>query len=239
MAEERPAPAPAAGDQAPAADAGAATTVVRKKKKKKKLGKLTFLFWLILLALGTATGMHLSGIWDGRPLFWTIVPNIPYVGKQLADFFQVPEYYALSVSERRAVELEQWQRRLDAQERALESRDIEQMTVYENRELALVELSRDVARLQRRLRQQQSEQAAAGNAEGATAEEQELMNQVARTYQDMSARNAAAVVEQLRDSLAVELMMKLPNDARASIMGKLKPTKAARITELMSRPQQR
>lgn len=230
MADERPAPA----GEAPAS----APVVVKKKKKKKKLGKLTFFFWLLLLALGTATGMHLSGIWDGRPLFWTIIPKVPYVGKQLSEFFQVPEFYALSVGERRAVELEQWQRRLDAQERALESRDIERMTVYENRELALVELSRDVSRLQRRLRNQQAEQAAQGNAEGASEAEQELMNQVARTYQDMSARNAAAIVEQLRDTLAVELMMKLPNDARASIMGKLKPTKAARITELMSRPQQ-
>ncbi len=230
MAEERP----AAGEQASAPS----EPIVRKKKKKKKLGKLTFFFWLVLLALGTATGMHLSGIWDGRPLFWTIIPNVPYVGKQLSEFFQVPEYYALSIGERRAVELEQWQRRLDAQERALQSRDVEQMAIYENREIALVELSRDVSRLQRRLRNQQAEQAAQGQAEGATEAEQELMNQVARTYQDMSARNAAAIVEQLRDALAVELMMKLPNDARASIMGKLKPTKAARITELMSRPQQ-
>ena len=111
------------------------------------------------------------------------------------------------------------------------------MTVYDNRELALVELSRDVSRAQRRLRTQQAEIAAQGNEEGASAEEQELMNQVARTYQDMSPKSAAAVVEQLRDAMAVELLMRLPNDARASIMGKIKPTKAARITELMARPQ--
>ena len=233
MAEERPAPAAPAGEGA----APASEPVVKKKKKKKKLGKITFLFWLILLGLGTATGMHLSGIWDGRPLFWTIIPNVPYVGKQLAEFFQVPEFYALSVGERRAVELEQWQRRLDAQERELQNRDVEQMTVYDNRELALVELSRDVSRAQRRLRTQQAEIEAQGSAEGASAEEEELMNQVARTYRDMSPRNAAAAIEKLRDSLAVELMMKLPNDVRASILSKLKPTKAARITELMSRPQ--
>lgn len=210
--------------------------IVRRKKKKKKLGKLTFFFWLILLALGTATGMHLSGIWDGRPLFWSIIPHVPYVGKQLADFFQVPEFYALSVGERRAVELEQWHRRLDAQERAIESNDIARLTVYDNREMALLELSRDVARRQRRLNEQQANLNTSGNS-GPTESEQELMNQVARTYQDMSARNAAAVVEQLRDSLAVELLMRLPNDARASIMGKIKPTKAARITELMAHPQ--
>ena len=226
MAEERP----------QAQDAAPSEPIVRKKKKKKKLGKLTFFFWMILLALGTATGMHLSGIWDGRPLFWTIIPKIPYVGQQLSEFFQVPEFYALSVGERRAVELEQWQRRLDARERAIESSDVERMTVYESRELALMDLSRDIARRQRRLRAE-TEQAATQDNSGPTETEQELMNQVARTYQDMSARNAAAIVEQLRDAFAVELLMKLPNDARASIMGKLRPAKAARITELMSRPQ--
>ena len=231
MAEERPAAAPQT-EPSP-------TPVVRKKKKKKGMGKFTFFLWLLLLALGTAVGMHLSGIWDGRPLFWETIPRVPYFGPKLAEFFQVPEFYALTVEERRAVELEQWQRRLDALERSLESRDVARMEVYEQRELALVELSRDVARKQRRLRAQEASQATEASANGPTETEQELMNQVARTYQDMSARNAAAVVEQLRDAMAVELLMRLPNDARASIMGKIKPTKAARITELMAHPQQR
>ncbi len=235
MAEERPAaPANQQAEQAPAP-----APVVRKKKKKKGMGKFTFFLWLLLLGLGTAVGMHLSGIWDGRPLFWETIPRVPYFGPKLAEFFQVPEFYALTVEERRAVELEQWQRRLDALERSLESRDVARMEVYERRELALVELSRDVSRRQRRLRAQEAAQAADANAAGPTEQEQELMNQVARTYQDMSARNAAAVVEQLRDSMAVELLMRLPNDARASIMGKIKPTKAARITELMAHPQRR
>ena len=227
MAEERPA------NNTPAADAPSEPVIVRRKKKKKGMGKLTFFFWLLLLALGTATGMHLSGIWDGRPLFWTIIPKIPYFGPQLAEFFNVPEFYALSVGERRAVELEQWQRRLDAQERSMESRDIARMEVYENRELALVELSRDVSRKQRRLQAQEAAMASQ-ESDGPSETEQELINQVARTYREMSARNAAAIIEQLRDPMAVELLMRLPNDARASIMGKLKPAKAARITELMS-----
>ena len=234
MAEERPAAPAAQTEQAPAP-----APVVKKKKKKKGLGKFTFFLWMLLLALGTAVGMHLSGIWDGRPLFWETIPRVPYFGPKLAEFFQIPEFYALTVEERRAVELEQWQRRLDALERSLESRDVARMEVYERRELALVELSRDVARRQRRLRAQEATQAADANANGPTEQEQELMNQVARTYQDMSARNAAAVVEQLRDAMAVELLMRLPNDARASIMGKIKPTKAARITELMAHPRQR
>ena len=231
MADERT-------QNAPQENAAPSEPVTRKKKKKKKLGKLTFLFWMLLLGLGTATGMHLSGIWDGRPLFWSVIPKVPYVGRQLAEFFQIPEFYALTSQERRAVELEQWQRRLDAWERSLESSDVSRMVVYEEREQALLELSRDIARQRRRLREQEQTQAMQDNS-APTEREQELMNQVARTYQDMSARNAAAVVEQLRDALAVELLMRLPNDARASILGKIKPAKAARITELMAHPQQR
>ena len=230
MAEERPAQNEQAQTPAP--------VPLKRKKKKKGMGKFTFFLWLLLLALGTATGMHLSGIWDGRPLFWMTIPRIPYFGPQLAEFFQVPEFYALTVEERRAVELEQWQRRLDAQERALESRDVSRLEVYERRELALVELSRDVARRQRRLRALEEAQTTQDN-DTPTETEQELMNQVARTYRDMSARNAAAIVEQLRDAMAVELLLRLPNDVRASIMGKVKPTKAARITELMAHPHQR
>lgn len=235
MADERPAGGAAPqGEQAPAP-----APVVRKKKKKKGMGKFTFFLWMLLLALGTGVGMHLSGIWDGRPIFWEIIPRVPYFGPRLAEFFQVPEFYALTVEERRAVELEQWQRRLDALERSMDSRDVARMEVYEKRELELVELSRDISRRQRRLRTQENAQSDPANNSGPTEQEQELMNQVARTYQDMSARNAAAVVEQLRDSMAVELLMRLPNDARASIMGKIKPTKAARITELMAHPRQR
>ena len=234
MAEER-----TAANNTPQGDTPPAPSPVRRKKKKKGMGTFTFFLWMLLLGLGTAVGMHLSGIWDGRPIFWETIPKIPYFGPQLAEFFQVPEFYALTAEERRAVELEQWQRRLDALERSMESRDVARLEVYERRELALVELSRDLARKQRRLRAMEETQNADANANAPTESEQELMNQVARTYQDMSARNAAAVVEQLRDAMAVELLMRLPNDARASIMGKIKPTKAARITELMAHPQQR
>ena len=218
----------------PQEETAPAPVVPKKKKKKKKMGKLTFFFWLLLLALGTATGLHLSGIWDGRPLFWNIVPQIPYIGKQLSEFFRIPEIYSLTVAERRAIELKDWQQRLDAKERALANTESASLTSFDEQINTLNTLSRDLSRRQRVLEQQEALLNSDNNAE-ATASEQEMMNQVARTYQDMSARNAAAIVEQLRDALAVELLMKLPNDARASIMGKIKPAKAARITELMTR----
>ena len=214
MAEER---APEAAEAAPA------------KKKKKKLSKISLLFWLILLGVGTAVGLHLSGFWDGRPLFWSLIPKIPYVGAPLAEFFKVPEQYSLTVNERRAIELMEWQRRLDERERSLTDRSLNLDNLSDDLGARLGEVQR------REVMVAEAEEIAASGGKP-TQSEQELMNQVAHTYQDMSARNAAAVVEQLRDSLAVELLMKLPNEARAAILGKMKPQKAARLTELMARP---
>ena len=198
------------------------------KKKKKKTSKLSLFLWLILLGIGTAVGLHISGLWDGRPLFWNMVPKIPYAGPALAEFFKIPAEYSLTANERRAIELSEWQKRLDERERALNERSGE----LEIKSEELMSKMGDVERRESLLTQKGEE--ADGN--GPTPTEQELMNQVARTYQEMSARNAAAIVEQLRDSLAVELLMKLPNDARSSILGKIKPQKAARLTEMMAKP---
>ncbi|MCR4819014.1 MAG: MgtE intracellular region [Fretibacterium sp.] len=218
-----------AEERAPEAAAEVAAAAPSKKKKKKKHGKISLLFWLILLGVGTAVGLHLSGYWDGRPLFWSIIPKIPYVGQPLAEFFKIPEQYSLTVSERRAIELMEWQRRLDERERTLTDRSFNLDTLSDD-------LGTRITEVQRRegLVAEAEEIAASGGKP--TQSEQDLMNQVAHTYQDMSARNAAAIVEQLRENLAVELLLKLPNEARASILGKMKPQRAARLTELMARP---
>ncbi|MDR2527655.1 MAG: MgtE intracellular region [Synergistaceae bacterium] len=195
-------------------------------KQKKKSGKARVLFPLLLLALGVGAGLHFSGLWDARPLVWGIVPQLPYVGKPVARFFHIPEQYTLTVAERRAFELEEWQKRLDARERGLSATKAE-----------FDAASGDVAARAERLARAESSRRNAPANPGAGAEdsaEQKLIDQVVRTYQDMSSRNAAQIVEQLRDPLAVRLLQKLPNEARASILGKMDPKRAARLTELMT-----
>ena len=196
-------------------------------KKRKKSRFFSFLLFLLLLA-GAGAGLHFSGVWDGRPLFWGTIPRIPYVGKTLARFFDVPERYALTVTERRRLELEEWQKRLDEREALL---------AQEKGLLSAV--SGDLDAKAQRLDEKETELSALkdrGPEDEATESERNLINQVAKTYQDMSARNAAQIVEQLRENLAVELLQKLPVDARASILGKMKPQRAARLTELMAKP---
>ncbi len=181
---------------------------------------------LLLLSFGVGTGLHFSGLWDARALIWGTVPKIPYLGRPLAQFFEIPEQYTLTVAERRAFELEEWQKRLTERERTLSGR-----------ESILDMASGDVgARSERlsRLEAAQTQESGQGTKDSASEAEKKLMNQVAKTYQDISPRNAAQIVEQLREGLAVELLQKLPVDARAAIMSKMDPKKAARLTEYMA-----
>jgi flagellar motility protein MotE (MotC chaperone) len=193
------------------------------RKAKKKRGKGGLLFFLLLLAMGGGTGLHFSGLWDARPLLWGTVPKLPYVGESLARFLQIPERYALTAGERRAFELTDWQKRLDDREKDLL-----------RRESAVEAASGDLGTRAESLSQQAAASQAPQSAPSASDADKRLMDQVVRTYQDMSPRNAAQIVEQLSEPLAVELLQKLPADARASILGKMQPPKAARLTELMA-----
>ena len=190
--------------------------------KKKKRSKASLLFLLLLLAVGGATGLHFSGLWDARPLVWAVVPQLPYIGAPISKLFKIPEQYTLTVAERRAYELTEWQKRLDYRERDLSMR-----------ESTLDMISGDLAgRLAQDAPARQS--VAQQPREPQNNEEDRLFRQLVNTMQEMSPRNAAQIVEQVRESLAVELLKKLPTDSRSSILAKMDPKKAARLTELMA-----
>ena len=110
----------------------------KKKKRKSRKGMLFFL--LFLTALGGVAGMHISGAWDARPLFYGSIPKIPWVGKDLAKFVGIPEEYALTVEQRRRLELERWSGRLNQLERNLKGREAELAALsadFETRSLLL------------------------------------------------------------------------------------------------------
>lgn len=195
-----------------------------KAVKKKKSG---FVFMLFLLSVGVGMGLHFSGYWDARPLFWSVIPRVPYLGEPLANLFNIPEQYSLTVPERRNLELAQWQERLSEKERSLLTRQTEI-------ELISSDLKARNASMQEL---EAAKQEAKANTQSTSTEEQrKLMNQVAKTYQDMSPRNAARIVEQLPMDLAVELLQKLPIDVRASILARIQPQRAAELTQIMALP---
>ena len=199
-------------------------------KKSKSWGKLkTFLFFILLIA-GAVTGIHHSGAVDVRPFMWNVAPKIPFIGDYLKENLNIPEIYTLTVAERRKLELQQWQERLDVKERELEAK------------LAQSEsLSNDIAARQQRIDRQEASLSARESdltkKSEATPEEEALMKELVSTYQEMSSRNAAQIMAQLPDHLAVEVIKKLPQDARASILSKMPAKRAAQITENLVNPQ--
>ena len=224
MAEERRARTP--GSQEERGSDVAPAPAPKSAKKKKKLGKIGMLFILLLLTFGAGTGLHFSGIWDARPLVWEVVPQIPYIGKPVADFFRIPEQYSLTVDERRTYEQNERQKRLDERERNL----IDRETVVE---AALA----DVTVRSQRLSDQEmtaKDDNARKTEDAASAAEKNLIAQRIKDFNTMSARNSAQIVEEMSDQLAVKILQGLNSDARASILGKMDAKKAARLVELMS-----
>jgi flagellar motility protein MotE (MotC chaperone) len=197
-------------------------------KKPKKRSKLKFLFLTALLLSGVVTGMHVGGYIDIRPYIWELSPKIPFIGSYLKEYLDIPEIYTLTVSERRKLELQQWQDRLDAKERELQA-------IINKSEL----LSNDIELRQQRINKQEADLLEKENetkVSEITPEEEKLIIELTNTYRDMSPRRAAQIIAQLPNDLAVEMMKKLPQDARASILEKMDPVKAARITENLANP---
>jgi flagellar motility protein MotE (MotC chaperone) len=67
-------------------------------------------------------------------------------------------------------------------------------------------------------------------------EEDEYLDMLMKTYQDISPRRAALIMEQLREDLAIKLLERMPQDARASILGRMEAAMAARLTERLATP---
>jgi flagellar motility protein MotE (MotC chaperone) len=224
MAEERRDRAPG-GQERPAEGSGAAPLPVA--KKKKQFGKGSMFFLLLLLSFGAGAGLHFSGLWDARPLVWEVIPQIPYVGKGIADFFGIPEQYTLTVAARRAYEQNERQKRLDERERDLI-----------DRESAVDVASADVGLRSRRLvsLEEAAKENEAKRAEATASDnEKTLIAQRVKDFNTMSSSRAAKITEEMREDLAVKILQGLTSEARSSILGRMDAKKAARLVDLLAK----
>ncbi|MDR1137131.1 MAG: MgtE intracellular region [Synergistaceae bacterium] len=213
------------------------TTGYQGKKKKKKRG-CGFFILLTLLAVGAAAGLQASGGVDLRPYVYPVVPRIPYVGNQLASMLSIPEIYAMTAQDRRRIELGEWESLIAESARSLD-----------RRELALDSLSDDLAERENILDAQRAELAArldalSGDAAGSVNETsadagENGIGETIRTFQDMSPRNAAAIMEKLDGDLAVAILDGLPQDTRGTLLGRMDAEIAANLTERLTELQRR
>lgn len=159
-----------------------------------------------------------------RPYVYPVVPKIPIFGKPLASVMGIPAVYSMTVEERRRQELEAWEKRLNDREKNM----LETKNALEVLSSDLKARSEAIGKKETALSTKEMEKPPV------SADEEKNMETLLRTYQDMSPRKAAQIVEALRPDLAVSLLEKMPDDARAAILGRMEASRAARLTEQLA-----
>jgi|GEM_PF-454298 len=207
------------------------------KKKKKKRG-CGFLFLLMLLTSGIAAGVQMSGGADLRPYVYEIVPRIPWVGNSLRELMGIPEIYSLTTDQRRRIELTEWEEEIADKSRSLDLRV--QAAEKTSRDLTLreKELEADREDLRKRL------EALSGDIGGASgdrlsASQRDELERIVKTFEEMSPKNAAAILEKLNENLAVAVLDQVAEDFRAKTLGRMDAEYAAELMEKLSEYQRK
>jgi flagellar motility protein MotE (MotC chaperone) len=204
------------------------------KKKKKKRG-CGFFIVMLLIAAGATAGLQLSGGMDFRPEVYPMIPRIPYIGQRMAKLLNVPEVYSLTADERRRIELDEWERSLAETKRLLDQQDEALRSLSEDLSGRGSELEEARAELAERL------EALSADAEryadtGGAADGEEIRD-IVRTFEEMSPKNAAAIIEKLTPNLAAAILDGMPEDFRARTLGRMDAAVAAELTEQLTRLQ--
>jgi flagellar motility protein MotE (MotC chaperone) len=220
---------PAASDSRPASSKGG------KKRKKRGCG---FFILALLLAVGAAAGVQASGLVDLRPFVFYAVPRIPKVGSDLAGIVGIPAEYSLTSDERRRMEIDEFERMLAGLSRSLDARqkDLDKVSKdLSTKEDDLIYAQDELAARLEAL----SEDMAANESVGMSDAQQDEIAEIIGTFEQMSVRNAASILEKLNRSLAVSVLDGLPEDIRANALGRMDATVAAELTEQLSELQRR
>lgn len=199
-----------------------------KKDKKKKKSKKGLLLFLALVALpASLAGLHLSGTWDARPILFSLIPKLPYVGDRLTQLMDIPPVYTMTVEERRMYELRQWENLLEEREKKLNDLSSNLGVLSSD----LTQRSQAVSEAEKKLASKEDKV----SKEELSQDEKELFDRVVKTYQEISARRAAKIVENLDPALAVRILRALPEDEGAGILGRMDAPKAAWLTEQLAK----
>ena len=204
-----------------------------KPKKKKGPSKLRRLLLMSLLLLGVALGLHFSGAVDMRGPMFRAVYSIPKVGPSLGAALGIPATYAMSSQERRAMEIRQMEEALSALKAELDRRGAELDAASADLSARQGEIAKLEAQLQAKLKELEAEDDKKEQASLASLED------VLKTYKDMSPRNAAQIIGKMNEDLAVEILSRLPKDQAAKILGRMDADLAARLTERLANVEKR
>lgn len=206
----------------------------KKEKKKKKKRGCGFFITLLLLTCGLAAGIQASGRFDFRPMLFPLIPKIPKVGEPLASFLDIPPEYSLTVEERRKMELDEWERELANMARSLDIRESELDALSEDLSTRESELDGARGELAAKLEALSNDMASGGGISASAAAGSEEIGDIVKTFEEMSPKNAAAILEKLNPNLAVAVLDGLPEDFRAKALGRMEAAAAAELMEQLN-----
>ena len=202
-----------------------------KKTRKKRRPFLKFLGALILLG-GALFGLHASGAVDLRPFVFTAVPRIPFVGGTLASSMNIPEVYSFTPEQRRRIELEEWETSIAQRVRSLDNKEQGLSTLSDDLAVKQEDLDQAQRDFQKSLDAQSADLIAGAN--GAAGGDSAEVKRLLRTFEEMSPRNAAAILEKTSDQLAVTLLARMGEDVAAKILARMQPARAANLAEALA-----
>lgn len=210
----------------------------KKGKKKKKSKGCGFFLLMLLLIAGVAAGMQAVGAADFRPWVYRVVPRIPLAGGALQRWLRIPERYAMTADELRRLELHEWELEIAAQVRSMDMRARSMDVVSSDLAAKEAELAVRLAEVAARLSALSDDMRGNPNGDLTDAQRAEIAETI-RTFEEMSPKNAAAILEKLNATLAVAVMDGLPEENRAKILGRMEAATAARLTERLADLQKR
>ena len=189
--------------------------------------RFLLLFFLVIAALiGTSIGLHFAGVIDLKKIYLSAVYpyaiKIPYVGKYVERFTSELKTRFTSI-ERRRMELEAWAKRLRALEEKLK-REIPQKEA----ELKTEKLEEEKKKLEELTAKLTKELSAKKISD-------EEAKRLASYYAAMRPSEAAAILTNLDDNLAIAILKHLDQEKVAKILASLDPTKAAQLISKMGR----
>lgn len=206
----------------------------RAGKKKRGCG---FFLLLLLLASGAAAGMQVSGGVDLRPYIYAIVPRIPVAGKNLAGLAGIPEIYSLTADERRKIELDEWEEEIAKKTRSLDAQLKAAAAASRDLTRRGKELNDARDELLARIEALSGDKSASGGQFSPSGRDE--LERIVKTFEEMSPKNAAAILEKLDGNLAVSVLDQLAEDFRAKALGRMDADMAAALMERLSEYQRR
>lgn len=189
------------------------------KSKKKSMNPFLWIVFaiiipLIIVSTLTVFILNMAGV-DVTGWFKNTASNIPVV----SNFITTEEEQAVEDEIKKLTEM-------------IEEKDLEiarLQTISEDLEMTISRLNQQILKLENEIA---SRDELAEQEEELEVENNESLKQIVSSYESMKTKQAAIIIQNLENDLAIDILKELPNDRRGKILEAMDPERVAELTKL-------